>query len=140
MNSTAFSCADNANHTTLYWFSLTLYQEDGCTGPEIDISFTGGACLLNDEELLKSGGDLNVECVAPAVTVDIFPAKINSPYKTAAEFTDNVLFFTPKHYQPLLHVSFPVQLNVSTELHWRWLAFSFRIRMLVLRSSASAFI
>ena len=61
-----------------------------CTGPEIDILFSGGACLLNETAFLKGAGDLTVDCIAPSVTVKVLPATLTSPYKNATKFTDKV--------------------------------------------------
>lgn len=66
-----------------------------CAGPEVDIIFSGGACLLNETQFLEETGDLTVDCIAPSATVQILPATITSPYKSAATFTDKVNILTP---------------------------------------------
>jgi len=52
-------------------------------GPEIDIIFAAGACLLNETEFLSGNGSLNVDCISPSVTVDILPATLTSKYQSA---------------------------------------------------------
>jgi hypothetical protein len=67
--------------------------EPSCgAGPEIDIIFSGGACLLNETDFLAGNGSLAVDCIAPSVTIDILPASLTSKYTSAVEFTDKVLF------------------------------------------------
>ena len=61
-------------------------------GPEIDIIFSGGACLLNETDFLAGNGSLAVDCIAPSVTIDILPASLTSKYTSAVEFTDKVRF------------------------------------------------
>lgn len=61
-------------------------------GPEIDIIFSGGACLLNETDFLAGNGSLAVDCIAPSVTIDIMPASLTSKYTSAVEFTDKVRF------------------------------------------------